>query len=367
QGAGGIGGLICAVDSTSGSSQTYQYCYDGNGNVGQVVNSADGAIVASYAYDPFGKTIKSDGVYAAENTFKFSTKYTDIQTELNYFGKRYYNSKLGRWINRDPLNERGGVNLYGYITNEVFKYVDYNGCFVFPIVIDPTKVDPDHKRKVIESALSFETIVGISIGATYDNIIRNLYDSSEIKLKSGINKLVSTGVLSVEEGAKLYVEERNKLVALFRGRTSPVGKYVANVLKPLDNLPSHEKLLEIKGSNEAILERAKANRTVNKGVSTFSQAGKICMTISISISLYNVISASEGEKVKVATQEVGGFIGSIGGAWALGESFGAGGTAIGGPVVGMASGFIGVVIGGYLGADAGHYYTDKMYDAIVDE
>ncbi len=76
QGAGGVGGLICAVDSSSGCSQTYQYCYDGNGNVGQVVNSTDGTIIASYAYDPFGKTIKSDGVYATENKFKFSKKFS---------------------------------------------------------------------------------------------------------------------------------------------------------------------------------------------------------------------------------------------------------------------------------------------------
>ncbi len=129
QGAGGIGGLICAVDSSSGSSQTYQYFYDGNGNVGQVVNSADGTIVASYTYDPFGKTIKSDGVYAAENRFKFSTRYTDIQTAFNYFGKRYYNSNLGRWITRDPIEEEGGLNLYGFVQNDPVNWIDAFGTY----------------------------------------------------------------------------------------------------------------------------------------------------------------------------------------------------------------------------------------------
>ncbi len=61
------------------------------------------------------------------------------------------------------------------------------------------------------------------------------------------------------------------------------------------------------------------------------------------------------ELLKTGHRPSGGFIDSIGGAWALGESFGAGGTAIGGPVAGMVSDFIGVVIGGYLRADAGHY------------
>ncbi|PID76196.1 MAG: hypothetical protein CSB22_00370 [Deltaproteobacteria bacterium] len=127
QGAGGVGGLICAIDSSSGSSQTYQYCYDGNGNVGQVVNSTDGAIVASYAYDPFDKTIKSDGVYAAENTFKFSTKYFDKETGLIHYTFRNYDSKTGRWTSRDPLGEHGGLNMYGFVLNDPVNWVDPYG------------------------------------------------------------------------------------------------------------------------------------------------------------------------------------------------------------------------------------------------
>jgi len=36
---------------------------------------------------------------------------------LAYFGYRYYNSDMGRWLNRDPIGETGGINLYGYIAN----------------------------------------------------------------------------------------------------------------------------------------------------------------------------------------------------------------------------------------------------------
>ncbi|PIE74422.1 MAG: hypothetical protein CSA18_05160 [Deltaproteobacteria bacterium] len=125
QGAGGVGGLICAVDSTSGSSQTYQYCYDGNGNVGQVVNGAGGAIVASYAYDPFGKTIKADGVYPTENTFKFSTKFFDIEYGLYCFGYRYYSPQTGRWVRKDPINEIG-LKL---IKNNNFYFKQLNSNF----------------------------------------------------------------------------------------------------------------------------------------------------------------------------------------------------------------------------------------------
>ncbi|PIE72008.1 MAG: hypothetical protein CSA22_00015 [Deltaproteobacteria bacterium] len=127
QGAGGVGGLICAVDSSSGSSQTYQYFYDGNGNVGQVVNSTDGAIVASYAYDPFGKTIKADGVYATENKFKFSTKIHEEARGLIYYVNRYYSPKFGRWTQRDPIDERDERNLYLFLSNDSIDKYDLLG------------------------------------------------------------------------------------------------------------------------------------------------------------------------------------------------------------------------------------------------
>ena len=109
QGAGGIGGLLATVDG----SAAYLYCYDANGNVGQLVNAANGAIATKYEYDPYGKPIRADGSYAVDNPFRFSTKYNDDETELVYYGYRYYSTELGRWWNRDPYDElfgRLGVN-----------------------------------------------------------------------------------------------------------------------------------------------------------------------------------------------------------------------------------------------------------------
>ena len=41
-----------------------------------------------------------------------------METQLSYFGFRYYNASLGRFINRDPLEERGGWNLYKYLKQD---------------------------------------------------------------------------------------------------------------------------------------------------------------------------------------------------------------------------------------------------------
>ncbi len=119
QGAGGIGGLIATVDS----SVTYHFCYDGNGNVGQLIDSSDGSIEAAYQYDPYGNLVGSTGDYADDNSYRFSTKYFDIETELYYYGYRYYDAGLGRWLNRDPIEEDGELNLYRFgKNNPIFGY-----------------------------------------------------------------------------------------------------------------------------------------------------------------------------------------------------------------------------------------------------
>ena len=45
------------------------------------------------------------------NPFRFSTKYTDDETDLVYYGYRYYSPEMGRWMNRDPIGEEGHVSF----------------------------------------------------------------------------------------------------------------------------------------------------------------------------------------------------------------------------------------------------------------
>jgi len=120
QGAGGVGGLLSVVDS----GDAYDYLYDANGNVGQLVNALDGSIAAHYEYDPFGILLKSSGSMADENPFRFSTKYYDVETDIYYYGYRYYSTSLGRWINRDPLEEGVGINLYAFGGNSPVNGID---------------------------------------------------------------------------------------------------------------------------------------------------------------------------------------------------------------------------------------------------
>jgi RHS repeat-associated protein len=54
---------------------------------------------------------------AKANPFRFSSKFTDDESGLIYYGHRYFSPELGRFINRDPSEEQGGANLYSFCGN----------------------------------------------------------------------------------------------------------------------------------------------------------------------------------------------------------------------------------------------------------
>ena len=60
-------------------------------------------------------------------SFRFSAKYTDLETGLLYYGYRYYQPNTGRWLSRDPMEEQGGANLYCIVANDLVSNYDHLG------------------------------------------------------------------------------------------------------------------------------------------------------------------------------------------------------------------------------------------------
>ncbi|MGI5869484.1 MAG: RHS repeat-associated core domain-containing protein, partial [Kiritimatiellia bacterium] len=58
---------------------------------------------------------------------RFSTKYHDAETGLYYYGYRFYDPTMHRWLNRDPIEEKGGVNLYAFCRNDGLNLFDVMG------------------------------------------------------------------------------------------------------------------------------------------------------------------------------------------------------------------------------------------------
>jgi integrase/recombinase XerD len=55
------------------------------------------------------------------------SKINDFLGRVTYYGYRYYDPVTGRWPSRDPIGERGGINLYGCVGNRPINRIDIIG------------------------------------------------------------------------------------------------------------------------------------------------------------------------------------------------------------------------------------------------
>ena len=156
-----------ADGSLTGTGEgTHYYLHDANYNVTGVLNSS-GAVVERYHYSPYGEVTVLDADFTEEgeatdtgddldgnsdigNEFLYTGRRLDPVTGLYYYRNRYYHSQLGRFINRDPIGDDGGMNLYGYAENDPTSRVDAMGLAPQPPSEAPKT--SEEKEEVIENA-----------------------------------------------------------------------------------------------------------------------------------------------------------------------------------------------------------------------
>ena len=83
-------------------------------------------VIASYYYNVFGSPRWTyDPTGSDDNTHKFTGKEFDEKVNLYYYGARYYDPYVGRFISRDPAHD--GTNWYVYVRNNPLALVDPTG------------------------------------------------------------------------------------------------------------------------------------------------------------------------------------------------------------------------------------------------
>lgn len=135
KGAGGVGGLLARTD-TAGS---VFYHADAVGNVTALMD-VNQNIVGRYMYGAFGKLTGMWGTMAPANEMRFSSKPYNPLTDDYDYGFRRYRPDLQRWSNRDPIQEWGGINLFGFVGNKPLNAIDFLG--LQPEAFDPIEIDP---------------------------------------------------------------------------------------------------------------------------------------------------------------------------------------------------------------------------------
>jgi len=110
------------------AAATYFYHTDHLGSTSILTDGTSGANVSECYYYPFGAVRSCTGVSAK---YKFTGQEEDAETGLYYYGARYYDPQLGRFISADtivpdPFNPQA-LNRYSYALNNPLRYIDPTG------------------------------------------------------------------------------------------------------------------------------------------------------------------------------------------------------------------------------------------------
>ena len=118
------------------SGNVYYYITDGLGSVRVLVDSS-GDGVASANYDEFGNSF----AVTDPNNLMFhgyvggaGVRNETAGSGLLYMRQRWYDAQLGRFISRDPIGFRGGLNAFAYVGNNPTNRVDPDGLAPVPPV-----------------------------------------------------------------------------------------------------------------------------------------------------------------------------------------------------------------------------------------
>ena len=117
----------------------------------EIENAAD--------YYPYGEEITGRSVVYPNCTsakYKFTGKERDTENGYDYFGARYYDSRIGRWLQIDPLaNKYPEWNPYNYVKNNPSNLIDPNGMDIWVVTRDADGNETSRyqyiNRKLIDS------------------------------------------------------------------------------------------------------------------------------------------------------------------------------------------------------------------------
>ena len=195
----------CALPAWAQSVVVESYHLDAVGSVRAVTNQS-GQVVRRHDYFPFGDG--SDGTTRGQDTLRYTGKERDPESGLDYFGARYYASRVGRFTTPDEpdndfdLTAPQSLNRYAYARNNPLRYVDPDG-------------------RAIETPWDVFN-VGLGVASFASNIRAGNYGSAALDAAGLVYDSVATAVPVLPGGAGSAI------------KATRVGSKVASVVRASD-------------------------------------------------------------------------------------------------------------------------------------
>jgi len=142
------------------------YLKDHLGSIRAVIDE-NNSVISGQDYDAWGYLLQNREYHSDGSVYKFTGKERDPESKYDYFGARYYDSRIGRWGTTDPLMEKH------------FDFSPYNYVLDNPLIFyDPDGRDP--YRKFLGSKEQVMKVIEQNKGKTYYEL-SNVFDESTVR------------------------------------------------------------------------------------------------------------------------------------------------------------------------------------------
>ena len=192
----------------NGSTVVGYYMLDQQGDVVRM-EDANGNVLASYSYDPWGKIISATGSLAEINPLRYRGYVYDQETGFYYLQSRYYDPAISRFLNADGYAVTGegdvlGYNMFAYCNNDPVNKSDTDGS-------RPVEVDEDPNRRLVatirparpNTQTQVSRISQIAVGLAEDIINFDVNNQSE-------EKVLASNYFSIYKGVPVVRIDGNR-------------------------------------------------------------------------------------------------------------------------------------------------------------
>ena len=123
------GQVVCTFDSTG--NNVFEYYHPDNLHSSSVMSDKNGGLAQHYEYGAYGTSRYTQSNTAFPVTKRYTGQALDEDTGLYFYGSRYYDPQLARFIQTDTLLpdifDPQSLNRYSYVRNNPLKYIDPTG------------------------------------------------------------------------------------------------------------------------------------------------------------------------------------------------------------------------------------------------
>ena len=200
------------------------------------ITDATSTVEWDRVYLPYGGDFNDPNFDFLPNTHQYTAKELDEDSGLYYYGARYYNPSIGRFMSVDPaggdLTDPQSWNRYSYTLNNPFKYIDPNG--------EAPRAIYQGLNKSIESTIALNNFIRGKLDFVPNLVLDIFFPLDPESIAAGFlpgPQALRTGVISEEVGKSIFNRVTTKISSLPKpSRVPNAGGFIRSFVTKEDQI-----------------------------------------------------------------------------------------------------------------------------------